>query len=626
VLLVGEELEAHQQEQERLRREREEAEQRKRREEEIALLAQVQAEGAAAAADGDDDDDDDGADDENQPGQARAGSKRRKLAQPSKIAKFLEPSFPMFETRETVLATDDYGAANDDLVFQDITAAPSYIRPSRPTAASLLAGAAGGGAVGASTALTAAGPGGAAAGAAGAGGGRDVATDVMGPLDSGGPADAPWKLVGIKGKVQFACAFTDVVVSGRADFKAIKTVVTKLAPARVLLLRGSEADCEAVAAFVRGTGATAYVPGDRETVAFRVETSRVRLQIPQALLPPGIRVVRGQPSGSGGGGGSGGGAGAGAAPTAQVCAISGRVVEVAASGKGGIRVMRLQPPLAADASSGGAAGAAGAGAAGAGVDEVDADGDEMQVEGEQRDDQDEDGANDDGDMAVDGDAEGGGAKATKPAPAASSSSSSSSSSSGGAGDEEEEAEEAPVETDNALSVGVVSVGEVLLNQVHPSLSHFCDVAIGSHIILTASPLRYRAAVEASDRAARGAGGVPPHGQGRRARVRRPSAHTQGTGSPRHDAPWWSRPFMILSPSWLLTALATLPHSLALLLFLLLRAGRRQRLRDRGAARARVLGSAQGPLQHLRLRLMGRGRLHVDGGARVDVGESRGRIG
>ena len=43
--------------------------------------------------------------------------------QPSSIAKFVEPYFPMFETREIVYTTDDYGASTNDLKFQDITAA-----------------------------------------------------------------------------------------------------------------------------------------------------------------------------------------------------------------------------------------------------------------------------------------------------------------------------------------------------------------------------------------------------------------------------------------------------------------------------------------------------------------------
>ena len=45
------------------------------------------------------------------------------IVQPSQIAKFVEPNFPMFETRETVYTADDYGACNEDLKFQDITAA-----------------------------------------------------------------------------------------------------------------------------------------------------------------------------------------------------------------------------------------------------------------------------------------------------------------------------------------------------------------------------------------------------------------------------------------------------------------------------------------------------------------------
>ena len=38
-------------------------------------------------------------------------------------------------------------------------------------------------------------------------------------------SDAPWKLVGVKSKVQFTCGLKEVPVSGRADFKAIKTVI-----------------------------------------------------------------------------------------------------------------------------------------------------------------------------------------------------------------------------------------------------------------------------------------------------------------------------------------------------------------------------------------------------------------
>ena len=37
--------------------------------------------------------------------------------------------------------------------------------------------------------------------------------------------DAPWKLVAVSSKVQFTCALKDISMGGRADFKAIKTVI-----------------------------------------------------------------------------------------------------------------------------------------------------------------------------------------------------------------------------------------------------------------------------------------------------------------------------------------------------------------------------------------------------------------
>ena len=37
--------------------------------------------------------------------------------------------------------------------------------------------------------------------------------------------DNPWKLVAVRTRVQFTCGLKDVGMSGRADFKAIKTVI-----------------------------------------------------------------------------------------------------------------------------------------------------------------------------------------------------------------------------------------------------------------------------------------------------------------------------------------------------------------------------------------------------------------
>jgi hypothetical protein len=40
--------------------------------------------------------------------------------------------------------------------------------------------------------------------------------------------DNPWKLVAVRTRVQFTCGLKDVGMSGRADFKAIKTVIRYL--------------------------------------------------------------------------------------------------------------------------------------------------------------------------------------------------------------------------------------------------------------------------------------------------------------------------------------------------------------------------------------------------------------
>jgi hypothetical protein len=53
---------------------------------------------------------------------SKADLKRKKAKIGNAIAKFLEPSFAMFENREAAQTwiVDDYGVRNDDLVFRDI--------------------------------------------------------------------------------------------------------------------------------------------------------------------------------------------------------------------------------------------------------------------------------------------------------------------------------------------------------------------------------------------------------------------------------------------------------------------------------------------------------------------------
>jgi hypothetical protein len=154
VALVGEELAEHRREMEQKRRETEEALQRKKREDELEMLAVA---GSREGFDGEDDDASDDGGDENadtngnnsggntttnsgsnavsQIGQtpdlrrqsSTASSKGDTNSQPNKkrrkfetslISKFLQPNFPMFESKETVHQVDDFGAANDDLDFE----------------------------------------------------------------------------------------------------------------------------------------------------------------------------------------------------------------------------------------------------------------------------------------------------------------------------------------------------------------------------------------------------------------------------------------------------------------------------------------------------------------------------
>lgn len=128
VELVGEELAAYQREQDRKRREREEGVQRRKREEELAALT------AAGKDDQDDEADEWDGDAAETSGESaneassfsssssaqESAAKRQKTQQVSKksaIARFAAPAFPMFQTRDTVMPMDEYGASIADLTL-----------------------------------------------------------------------------------------------------------------------------------------------------------------------------------------------------------------------------------------------------------------------------------------------------------------------------------------------------------------------------------------------------------------------------------------------------------------------------------------------------------------------------
>lgn len=102
----------------------------------------------------------------------------------------------------------------------------------------------------------------------------------------------PSKLVSTTMRVQFTCEFKELNMSGRADLKAIKTLVSKVTPTRLLVLRGDDADCNAMLNYAKANGIEGYAPRNRSTVSFAVRSEKLKVQIPQSLLPASMKAVR----------------------------------------------------------------------------------------------------------------------------------------------------------------------------------------------------------------------------------------------------------------------------------------------------------------------------------------------
>lgn len=102
----------------------------------------------------------------------------------------------------------------------------------------------------------------------------------------------PSKLVSTTMRVQFTCEFKELNLSGRADLKAIKTLVTKVTPTRLLVLRGDDADCNAMLNYAKANGIEGFAPRNRSTVSFEVRSEKLKMQIPQSLLPASMKPVK----------------------------------------------------------------------------------------------------------------------------------------------------------------------------------------------------------------------------------------------------------------------------------------------------------------------------------------------
>ena len=292
VELVGDELLEFRREAEEKRRLKEEAIQKKLREHELAMLTAVKGteedtddeeedeeeeqgieEGMEGAMEVEEEDESEEAAAARQERDEKRKEKERKKSSSarqtrSRIAKFAQPLFTMFETFEKNLSSDEYGASLDDLK---------------------LANTGEGEEVGATAALTKA--------------GDNPSLKALGAapedsVESGTTNDQPWKIVSTNVKLQFTCDFKTVPLSGRADVRAMKTVLSRLHPLRLCLLRGQVEEQQSMIELL-GSNRSEYfhnmevfTPANGDSVTIAATPDRISLTIPPDLMPPVLMEIR----------------------------------------------------------------------------------------------------------------------------------------------------------------------------------------------------------------------------------------------------------------------------------------------------------------------------------------------
>lgn len=260
VMLSGEELLRHMERINREEREREEEMQRDKLQEELLKLASAKQE----IGDGDEDEDDlDVLSDYT----AAQGGKKRAVKKAANIAKYARPSFPMFESRESVRAVDEYGMSIDDL---DFSVANTATAARRSTVASTTP----------------------------AVGKIDPKAKENEPVKMKQKSVFPTKIISKTSKVQFTCDFKVVaVMNGRAERKAIKNLINQVLPKRVLILRPGQADVKMVAELkdsdIHGKDRSFHLAKVNAAVSFEDRAETIKILIPQSLLPPSMTIVRG---------------------------------------------------------------------------------------------------------------------------------------------------------------------------------------------------------------------------------------------------------------------------------------------------------------------------------------------
>ena len=268
VELAGEELANHQRDAEKKRRDKEDVEIRERRQKELSLLTSTRGN-----LDEEERDDDleveeikqtETNDDESKKKRSiwDKSPNKSKKSKTSKTSKFIEPQFPMFQSKEINLEYSEYGASISDLVFQDMTTTSSTTKTKNE--------------------LTTASP--------------RSSQALIAQTEDIDKNEIPWKLVAVSMRTQLTCSMKDVPLGGRADLKATKILLSKVNPTRVAVIRGSENDCENLMNTIKATSVDCYCPKNNESVSFKVQGGSVRLSIDPSFLPT-VRKVKGIPDG-----------------------------------------------------------------------------------------------------------------------------------------------------------------------------------------------------------------------------------------------------------------------------------------------------------------------------------------
>lgn len=108
----------------------------------------------------------------------------------------------------------------------------------------------------------------------------------------------PWKIVPISQRMQFTCDFKQFNISGRLDSKSMKSLLSKVAPVKLFILRGTSDDCTALANMARACKIQdVYAPSNRQSASFQVLMEKLQLQIPSTHIPSNMKIMKNGTSG-----------------------------------------------------------------------------------------------------------------------------------------------------------------------------------------------------------------------------------------------------------------------------------------------------------------------------------------